>query len=268
LKSIILVVIVVGIVIIAAISTFYYVSNVTKITKNFSYTEPISQGQSPSILVSDLNGVVNIIPWGQSNRTLINGTITARGIGASPDALTLVQSDTSGTISFVAKFPSTSNFFLFSQDYEVSVNVYVPLSAHFNATTVETVNGDIDVGTLNSTKVLISTVNGGVTFSSLSCINLLAKTVSGVIQTTLRSVSPMGLYTVSTVNGNVGLTIPASSSFKLTASTVNGIIQTSGLSLSNTAQASNSLSATVGGGNATVALSTVNGGITITGVSG
>src|SRR5437870_3587693 len=130
LVVIILMVVVGAVVAVVAASLFLGPSlSVTK--KNLTpYQSPVSQNNNPSSMtVSNTNGGVTVSSWSQAY-LMINGTVTARGFGASPDAITFVESNSSGSIVFQAIFPA-SNFF-FGASYSVEVHVYTPASTRFN----------------------------------------------------------------------------------------------------------------------------------------
>ncbi len=252
--------------------------------KSFTpYSAPVSQNSSsPSSLdVSNVNGGVTVVSWGQPN-VLVNGTVTARGLGASVNAVTFVESNATGTIVFHAVFPGSTISFPFFPSYTVDINVYVPASAEFASAHIITVNGDIKLSTIETESLTLTTTNGkvqatGITAHSLtltttngsldftcsSCISVVASTTNGGITGNLISLSLTGSYTLTTTNGGISLALPASGSFRLSANTVNGGISVSGLGL--TAQTSHSLTATVGTGAASVNLTTTNGSISVTG---
>ena len=143
LVIVILVVVVGAVVAIVAGSLFLGPSlSVTK--KNFTpYTTPVSQSSSSpsSMTVSNTNGGVTTSTWSQAY-LMINGTVTARGFGSSPDVITFVKSNSSGNIVFQAIFPVSSSFF-FGASYTVDIYVYEPASYQFNTVQIVTVNGDL-----------------------------------------------------------------------------------------------------------------------------
>jgi Putative adhesin len=244
-----------------------YQSSVIVSKKNFSYSALASQGSNGyyTLQIANVNGAVTLASWGQDS-FLINGTITAKGLGSSPSQVNLSESNMSGTITFQALFPSNS-VFLISQTYSVKVNVFVPLSVRIGKLIVDNVNGLVQANNLNVTGASFAAENGDIDFSCSSCGSggFLAQTTNGNIVGTFSSPITSGNYTMLSQNGNVYVTVPSSSSFKLTASIVSGTIQTPNLALSNVTKTSAQLSASVGTGKANLVLSTVVGDITITG---
>jgi len=73
-----------------------------------------------------------------------------------------------------------------------------------------------------------------------------------------------GVIAMSTVNGGINLNIPQSTSAEFSASVVNGTISTD-LILINLVSTPTSLTGTLGTGEGTIALSTVNGSISVWG---
>jgi len=244
---VILVIVVVGV-----LFTLIYQSSAIVSTKNFSYSTAANQAINYTLEVTNINGAVTLAPWGQAS-FLINGTVTAKGLGSSPAQVTLVNSSMNGNIVFQAQFPNNAAF-LISQTYSVKINVFIPLSVHISKLVVGNLNGLVQATSLNITGASLSSANGNIDFSCSNC-------GKGSFSTPITA----GNYTMSTQNGNVQMAVPSSSSFKLTASLVNGNIQPTNLVLNNQTKTSTQVTATVGTGTAVVKLSTVNGQITITG---
>ncbi len=258
---VILVIVVVGV-----LFALIYQSSAIVSTKNFSYSTAANQASNYTLEVTNTNGAVTLAPWGQAS-FLINGTITAKGLGSSPEQVNLVNSSTNDNIIFHAQFPNNAAF-LISQTYSVKINLFIPLSVHISKIVVGNVNGLVQATSLNVTGASFSSANGDIDISCSNCGSggFSAQTTNGNIVSTFSTPIIAGNYTMSSQNGNVQMTIPSSSSFKLTASLVNGNIQTTNLALSNQTRTSTQVTATVGTGTAGVKLSTVNGQITITGI--
>src|SRR5207244_5760634 len=108
-----------------------------------------------SMTVSNTNGGVTVSSWAQAY-VMLNGTVTARGFGSSPDAITFVMSNSSGNIVFQVVFPS-SNFF-FGASYSVDVHVYTPSSTQFKTVHIVKENCELmvlNIGVLCLTLLLI-----------------------------------------------------------------------------------------------------------------
>ena len=253
------------IVVMGVLFALIYQSSAIVSTKNFSYSTAANEASNYTLEVTNVNGAVTLSPWGQAS-FLINGTITAKGLGSSPAQVNLVNSSMNGNIVFQAQFPNNA-VFLISQTYSVKINVFIPVSVHLSKLVVGNVNGLVQATGLNVTGASFSSANGDIDFSCSSCGSggFSAQTTNGNIAGTFSRPIIGGNYTMSSQNGNVQMTVPSSSSFKLTASLVNGNIQTPNLVLSNQTKTTTQVTATVGAGTADVKLSTVNGQITITG---
>ncbi len=243
-----------------------YQSSAVVSTKNFSYTTAANQPSNYYTLqVTNVNGAVTLTSWSQDS-FLINGTITAKGLGSSPTQVNLVNSSASGNIIFQAISPNKA-VFLVAQTYSVKINVFVPLSVRISKLVVDNVNGLVQASSLNVTAANFFSENGDIDFNCSICGTggFSAQTTNGKIAGTFFTPIIAGNYSMATQNGNVQVTIPSASSFKLTASLVNGNIQTTNLALTSQTKTSTQLTATLGTGTADVRLSTVNGQITING---
>src|SRR6266849_2381802 len=102
-------VLIVVIIVVGVVVAFMFVGPAVSVTKqNFApYSAPASQSTSnpPSLLVTDVNGGITLSSWSTTN-VMINGTVTARGFGTSPSAITFIESNSSGNIVFKAVFPA------------------------------------------------------------------------------------------------------------------------------------------------------------------
>ena len=262
----IIAIVIIVIVIVGILFGLIYQSSAVVSTKNFTYSVPTSQASNYYTLqVTNVNGPVTLASW-EKDSVLINGTITAKGLGSSPARVNLANSSMTGNITFEAKFPNNA-VFLISQTYSVKINVFVPVSLRIGKLVVDDVNGLVQASSLNVSAASFSSENGNIDFDCSSCGSggFSAHTINGNIAGTFSSPITNGNYTMASQNGNIYMTVPSSSSFKLTASLLNGTIQPVGPVFNNATKNPTHVTATVGNGNANVSLSTVNGQITITG---
>jgi DUF4097 and DUF4098 domain-containing protein YvlB len=280
-SSTMLVVIILVVVVGAVVAASLFLGPTLSVTKkNFTpYQSSVSQNSNnpSSMTVSNTNGGVTVSSWSQAY-VMINGTVTARGFGSSPDAITFVESNSSGNIVFQVVFPSSN--ILLGASYSVDVHLYTPVSAKFNSAQIVTVNGDVQVSGISASSLTITDTNGGITTSNISAttmaatdtngaVSLTCTSCGGVTVTTTNGSVTMGLsmltlggsYTVTSTNGSVNLTLPILASCKITPNTTNGSVSASGLGV----QLTNHVTATMGTGSAVVNLTTVNGSITATG---
>jgi putative adhesin len=280
LLVVIIIVIAVGAVVTVVAASLFLGPSLSVTKKNFTpYQSPVSQSSSnpSSMTVSNTNGGVTVSSWSQAY-LMVNGTVTARGFGSSVDAITFVESNSSGNIVFQAIFPP-SNFF-FGASYSVDIHVYTPASAQFNTVQIVTVNGDLQVSSISASSLALTDTNGGITASNISATSMTATDTNGSVNLTcascgiatvtttngsvimnLSALSLAGSYVVTSTNGNVNLTLPAVASCKITPNTTNGTVSASGLGV----QLTNHATATIGTGSASVNLTTTNGSITVTG---
>lgn len=264
-KRIIIAGVLIGVVILGLVLSFVLSPALVVNSKEFSYPEQLQPpaGSSPSLIVTNVNGKVSVSSWAQ-NTVSISGTVTARGLGSSPDQVILSESNINGVINFRAVFPSGSLFQL-SDSYEAQITVFIPLSTRFGLLKIDTVNGGIDARIANATTVQLNTINGGIAINCVSCINVAASTNNGPVSATFSSLESSGQYTLTSVNGNVAMIVPLTAGFNVHADTTNGTVEVSGVSLQPTGiiQLSNDRTGKVGGGGASVRLHTVNGQVTM-----
>jgi len=271
--------VVVGTVVAVVAASLFLGPYLSVTTKNFTpYQSSVSQSSNPSSMtVSNTNGGVTVSSWPEAYLN-VNGTVTARGFGSSPDAITFVESNSSGNIVFQAIFPA-SNFF-FGASYSVDIHVYTPASAQFNTVQIVTVNGNLQVSSISTSSLTLTDTNGAITSSNISATTVTATDTNGSVNLTctlcgsatvtttngsvtieLSTLSLDGSYIVTSTNGNVSLTLPVLASCKITPNTTNGTVSSSGLGV----QLTNHATATIGPGSATVNLTTTNGSVTVTG---
>ena len=248
---------IIGILVVGVLFSLIYFTTAQVSTKNFSYNSPPDSGGTyKSLSVSDVDGLVTIQQWPQ-HAILINGTITARGLGSSPSIVNINNSTNNGDVLFRASFPVSGGFF-FSQSYSVSVNVFVPSTIRLASVQVSNVNGGVRIQNLNATDVRVTSVNGALSIGCLYCQNLTAVSTGGNISGSFSTLVTLGSYNLTTTNANISFSAPNSSSFKLTAS---GAV--SCLFPGCKASGQGVLAQTFGGGSASVRLTSAYGQITI-----
>ena len=278
---IVILVVVVGAVVAVIAAALFLGPSLSVTKKNFApYQTPVSQSSSnpSSMTVSNTNGGVTTSTWSQAY-LMINGTVTARGFGSSPDTITFVESNSSGNVVFQAIFPA-SNFF-FGASYSVDIHVFVPASAQFKTVQIVTVNGNLHVSSVSASSLTLTDTNGDITASNISattmtttdtngsvnltctsCGSATVTTTNGSVTIDLSTLSLGGSYIVTSTNGNVNLTLPVMASCKITPNTTNGTVSSSGL---GNVQLANHTTAILGTGSAVVDLTTTNGSVVVTG---
>jgi DUF4097 and DUF4098 domain-containing protein YvlB len=142
-------------------------------------------------------------------------------------------------------------------DYEVSLprDLVVEL---------QSVNGSVSLESLRGT-VSVTSVNGTISAEDIEASSVALNLVNGLIDAAI--VLPLdGQAELSTVNGNIDLSIPVDTSAEVDASVVTGTISILGLSLSDVETTPRSAKGTLGDGNGSLELSTVNGVIVLRGI--
>ncbi|NIM99598.1 MAG: DUF4097 family beta strand repeat protein [candidate division Zixibacteria bacterium] len=143
--------------------------------------------------------------------------------------------------------------------YVVDYDITLPKSLQV---LVINVNGAVTIDSINSF-ISVQNVNGPVTleeiFGSVS-----VQLVNGQIQAEV-TLPQAGLITMSAVNGGIELAVPQNTSAEFSASVENGIISMSNLVLQDLRSTPNSLTGTLGDGQGTISLTTVNGSISVWG---
>ena len=262
----ILAIVLVSIITIGGLFALIYYTSAQVETQDFSFN-PASFHQSTTftaIGISDVDGPVTITSWTQ-NYFLVNGTLTAKGLGSSLSIFKISNSTANNVLTVNATFPVNPGFF-FSQSYTAAITVFVPNSVRFDKVQLSNVNGALILHNLNSTIVSLNTVNGAVMADCLYCLNTTITSADGDISLTILNPLNQGNYTLTSTNSNVALTVPKASSFTVVAMVENGSvgsIQVLGLPGATTAE--KYLSQSFGNGTARVNLSSITGQITLTG---
>jgi DUF4097 and DUF4098 domain-containing protein YvlB len=251
-------IVIIGILTVGILFSLIYYSTAQLSSKTFSYS--LSEESYNSLTISDVDGLVTVIPWSQPT-IVINGTLTAKGLGSSLSSIMLTNSTGNGNIVFKATFPVSAGI-LFSQTFTAVINVYVPSTIRFNSIQVTNVNGGVQVDNINSTRVAITTVNGNVNVGCIYCANATLSSTNGNVTGTFGTLLSKGSYNLTATNDNINFTAPASSSFKLTANVLNGYIV---CPICSGTTSQKVFTQTFRTGAASVNLDSVNGQITITG---
>jgi hypothetical protein len=245
--------------VVAVLFSLIYFYNAQVSTKNYTYSPPPdSNGSYKSLSIFDIDGLITIMPWAQST-VLINGTLTARGLGASLSTVNISNSSNDGDVVFRASFPVSGGFF-FSQSYSASVNVFVPSTIRLASVHVSNVNGGVRIQNLNATATFLASVNGALSVNCIYCKTVTATSTGGNIAGSFSALATGGSYNLTTTNANIVFSAPSSSSFKLTAK---GAVSCAFPACMASGQGI--LTQTFGTGGATVSLTSTYGQITISG---
>jgi len=147
----------------------------------------------------------------------------------------------------------------YGRSYVVDYAITLPKNLEILASNV---NGSVTIDSINN-DVTIGNINGLITLNEIfgsAIVGLTNGEIDGKV--TLPS---NGTITMSLVNGNIDLNIPVNTSAQFTASVTNGNIAISNIVLQNQVSSATSLRGTLGAGQGTISLSTVNGNIIVGG---
>ena len=233
--------------------------------QDFQWHGSIPQGQS--IEIKGVNGDVRAEPSGGND---VEVTAEKRAKHDDPASVRIQVVPHAGGVTICAVYPSRDGarpneclpgdggrMNVQNNDVSVHFTVHVPAGVKF---TGKTVNGQVEATRLNG-DLALSTVNGSITFSTTGTAH--ATTVNGSIRGTMGRADWTDRLEMSTVNGGITLTLPATLSTDVRATTVNGDIE-SEFPMTITGRVSRRrIEGSIGGGGRTLALETVNGGITL-----
>jgi hypothetical protein len=145
------------------------------------------------------------------------------------------------------------------RNYIVDYTVYLPRSLGVVA---DNINGPVAVRSIQN-NVTVANVNGSILLDSIFG-SATAALVNGSIEADV-AIPLGGTIAFSVTNGGIGLEIPQSTSAEFSAQVTVGSITVSNLDLYDVESTSTSLTGTLGSGEGTIALTTVNGNIDVTG---
>jgi hypothetical protein len=147
----------------------------------------------------------------------------------------------------------------YGRDYVVNYTMTLPKDLKVLASSV---NGSVAIDSIND-DVTISNVNGLITLDEIfgnAFVTLTNGEIDGEVILPLN-----GTITMTMVNGNIDLHIPANTSAEFSAAVTNGNIKISNLYLKDQTHSPTSLEGTLGEGQGTISLITVNGNISVWG---
>ncbi len=145
------------------------------------------------------------------------------------------------------------------RNYVVHYTITVPKDL---AVAVTHINGNVDVEAIDNT-VSVDHANGNVSLANVVG-SATVKVINGFIDGDV-TLPRDGAIEMGTSNGNIDLAIPTSTSATLSASVINGLIRASNLTLQEQSDSPRSLDGTLGEGEGTIELTTLNGNISVTG---
>jgi len=165
-------------------------------------------------------------------------------------------------VSIRTQHPKSSNRWFGHGDKSGSVTYEIIAPADVNLDSIDTVNGEIEIAGISG-DVSADTTNGDIHLTGLTG-NLEADTVNGSIDATFDKLGGSQRVIAETVNGRVQLRLPADTSARIDVGTVNGGIDADDFGLEvDKGFLGRDLDGEIGGGDARIKVSTVNGSVKI-----
>lgn len=225
----------------------------------WTHSYPLSK--TGEVTIVNINGKVEV--EGVDGSTLqVEAERIVRGATEqlARDFLDRVPIEEHATPDFVSIETKRVVGFLIGASYEVRYHVKAPRSATVRATTV---NGGVVVRGMDG-QVVARTTNGGVVATEING-GIEARSVNGGVRVQLASLGGDRGQRVelSTVNGGVRVALPETAKATVLATWVNGGITMSGLQFEVKEESKRRFEGRLNGGGASIRLTTVNGGITL-----
>jgi DUF4097 and DUF4098 domain-containing protein YvlB len=226
------------------------------------FSVKVAVANQTRVTLQGINGNIEIFGRAQVDSFTVAGE---RRVGSfsTEDAqehfhlLEVVVTDAGDELQVETRQPASSSGRSYTVNYELTVPQNLDLE-------IGNLNGNIVVKTVRST-ITLGTLNGNIALEDIEG-NVTAEATNGSVVAEV--ILPIGgTAHLVTTNGNVTLSVPATTSAELTATLANGDIQIQGLSLQDPVSTNTSLSGTLGAGEGSITLRTVNGNIFIMGSS-
>lgn len=209
--------------------------------------------------VENVNGDITITA-GTGNTLQVIATKKA-GSSDYLEGMEIHVSASDDRVSIRTEHPKSTNRW-FGGNGSGSVTFEIIAPANIEIDSVETVNGEIEVAGIRG-DVSADTTNGDIRLSGLEG-SLEADTVNGSIDATFVSLGGGQRVVAETVNGRVQLRLPANASARVDAGTVNGGIDADDFGLHvDKGFLGRDCEGEIGGGDARIKISTVNGSVKI-----
>jgi DUF4097 and DUF4098 domain-containing protein YvlB len=213
------------------------------------------------ISLENINGDIDVA--GDSGTTVTIVAHKRAGKQEYMDDLKIVIDASEDYIRIETDHPdSKGGWFNWGNDSSGSVSYELVVPADVDLDSIETVNGDVTIESVIG-EVMAGTVNGTVETSGvMSDVEL--ETVNGSIRARFDELGDGQRVKADTVNGAITIHLPADASARVVAETVNGSIDADDFGLkADKGFVGRDLNGTIGEGDASVSLDTVNGSIRI-----
>jgi len=231
---------------------------------NYSAAEPfhfdVSLNNQPALYLNGINGPIEVIGVAEASHIQLTGERKVESDSRTDAREYLeqleVQINQRQDAIYVKTIQPNENH---GRNFIVSYNLRIPATLDL---IIVNVNGEVRIDSLqNSTTITL--VNGNVIFPCINS-NLNVNITNG--QVGGKNILPLqGTARINTINGSIQMEIPQNTSAKITAGVTNGNVSTSNLNLTNVAASGKSLSGTLGKGEGTIVLRTINGSIHLSG---
>ena len=246
-------------------------------SEDFSFTVAVTS--QTSLIVNGINGNVEVTGSAAATEVTVAGTkrVKSESVEDARDnlsRLTVNASSTSTAVFAETTQPAETGGRTFIVDYRITVpaslrvevsnlNGNVHVQQTVSNVEVVNLNGNVDLDEVAGI-ASVTLTNGNIDIDDHAG-SVGAITTNGNVQT--EAVLPLnGTLDLASTNGNVQITVPQNTSADVTASLANGQIRVSNLTLSNLVQTPTSLSGTLGAGEGTIDLTTVNGDVDLIGL--
>jgi hypothetical protein len=234
-------------------------------TGDFRWSGAVPQGQT--VEIRGIHGNVRVVP-SRDGTVRVEATRSARR--DDPQSVRIEAVEHAGGVTVCAVYPTPAtargrnecrpgggNQNNAQTDVRVDFTVQLPAGVAFAGSTV---SGDVDAEGVRS-DVRASSVNGNVNISTSGAAR--ASTVNGNIIARMGAGSLAERTRFSTVNGSVTLEMPAGMNAELRVSTLNGAIDSDFPVTMRGRMSPRSIRGTIGAGGPELAISTVNGSVTL-----
>ena len=228
------------------------------------FHQTYSLGAGGRVSLNNINGSVRVTAWDR-DEVQVDAVKWAHSQERLAEVKIIVDVTANG-IRIKTEYPSSSTTWTDDEDRRhrnpatVEYTLSVPRAARIDS--IELVNGDLDIEGLSG-EVRGSSINGRVTAKHLTG-EVKLSTVNGLLEASFDRLYESRPVSLSSVNGQVEVILPSDADAALKAGTVHGGISNDiGLPVKRGRHVGRSLAGVMGGGNARVDLSNVNGGINI-----
>ena len=214
--------------------------------------------------IENTNGTIDVRSHGEPTiQVMARRTARAVTEQGARDLLARTKLEESASSDLVRLVTPRSQGSSIGQHIEVRYEVRVPATIAVNLTTV---NGKVELEGVTGA-VALETVNGGLEARGVTSLRT-AETVNGSISLELAGLSAQGAR-IETVNGSVGVKLPTTTGADVSVRTVNGGIEVDGFGkVDQGERRRRHYDGKLNGGGPTLRVETVNGGVTVRGLTG